>query len=74
MNDNDHKTRWSDVATKDACERLDHQELLAWSASAIECINLGVQLMTLEQLSQWEGVRGVLESAPLAIHETTNEP
>lgn len=35
-----------------------------WIKTAVECINRGCDLMTDEQVGKWEGVRGVLESAP----------
>lgn len=35
-----------------------------WIKQAVECINRGCELMTHEQVGQWEGVRGVLETAP----------
>ncbi len=39
--------------------------------SAYQLIQRGVELMPLEQLRQWEGVRGWLESAPIRDIEET---
>lgn len=35
-----------------------------WIKTAVDCINRGCDLMTDEQVGKWEGVRGVLETAP----------
>lgn len=43
------------------------ERLLAWAKDASQVIKLGVQIMTLEQHSQWEGVRFVQENAPDSI-------
>lgn len=38
-------------------------ELEKWQLAALECIALGVELMPLEQLRKWRGVRAVQEMA-----------
>lgn len=35
-----------------------------WAKEAFDCLNHGVELMPVEQLSQWTGVRAVIESYP----------
>lgn len=44
---------------------LDAQCTLQWIECASDVIASGAQIMTLDQVSRWEGCRGVLEMAPL---------
>lgn len=43
----------------------DRQATRRWCAEAVAVIKEGVKLMTLDQLSAWAGVRGVLETAAI---------
>jgi hypothetical protein len=48
-----------------ALERIaDNGELREWSLTALNTLEHGIALMKLEQLSEWEGVRSVIESYP----------
>lgn len=50
-------------------------ELLAlrtWAQAAYAALQQGVQLMPSDQLAQWDGVRAVIESAPLSEEASGN--
>lgn len=41
------------------------QELEQWALTALKTLQSGTDLMTPDQLAQWEGVRVVIESCPV---------
>ncbi len=41
-------------------------DLLAWTIDAFHVLQRGIELMPIEQLTQWDGVRAVLETCPLS--------
>lgn len=45
--------------------RRENAALRAWVMGAARVIEGGVRIMTLEQVSQWEGCRGALEDCPV---------
>ncbi len=46
-----------------------HDDLLAWTIAAFHALQRGVDLMPIEQLAQWDGVRAVLEACPLSLEQ-----
>ena len=52
---------WCRIAQRRADKLATHRE---WAAKAVDCINRGIDIMTDEQVAQWEGVRGILEMKP----------
>jgi hypothetical protein len=49
--------------TRDSYKKLFHR-CAGWAEAAFQCLGRGADLMPLHHLSQWEGVRGVIESYP----------
>lgn len=50
-----------------ADERI--QELEEWVRDVVGVLERGADLMPLEKLGEWRGVRGVLETAPIELQE-----
>lgn len=59
-----HVTSVAIISTEVDSLRKERDLLREWAKDAIKVINHGVELMPLNQLSKWTGVRAILEDAP----------
>lgn len=66
---NTYAEAFSNAMTALNKERPYTQKLEQWCKSALEVLQIGVQLIPLDQLRHWQAVRAVIESCPLASEE-----
>lgn len=52
-------------AEANACLIAAAPELLEWCRDALATLQRGAELMPLDQLGQWEGVRAIIETCPI---------